>query len=62
MKTILIIIVGTILAVNAAVAFVSKNYHATIGWCGFLICFIWLSVELGKEKVVITFEFENEKK
>ena len=62
MKTFLTAIVGIILLLNAAVAYAGRNYHSAIGWIGFLVVYIWLVVEMKKEKIIISFEFENEKK
>jgi len=62
MKQFLLILVGIILLLNAAVAYAGRNYHSAIGWIGFLVVYIWLVVEMKKEKIIISFEFENEKK
>ena len=62
MKTLLTALFGIALAINAAAAFAIKNYHDTVGWSISLVLFIWLVVEIRKEKVIISFEFENEKK
>ena len=62
MKTTLITITGIALSINGAAAFANKNYHDAVGWSIALVFFIWLVVEMKKEKVVISFEFENEKK
>jgi len=62
MKTFLTAIAGIILLLNAAVAYAGRNYHSAIGWVGFLVVFIWLVVEIRKEKIIISFEFENKEK
>ena len=62
MKTTLIAITGIALSINGAAAFANKNYHDAVGWGIALVFFIWLVVEMKKEKVIISFEFENEKK
>ena len=62
MKTTLIAIVGVLLALNGATAFMVRNFHSAIGWGLALVAFIWLMVEMRKEKVFISFEFENDKK
>ena len=62
MKTFLIAIVGVLLALNGGTAFMVKNYHSAIGFSLALVFYIWMIVEMRKEKVVISFEFENEKK
>ena len=59
MKTLLIAITGIALSINGAAAFYVKNFHDAVGWGVALVFFIWLVVEMKKEKVVISFEFEN---
>ena len=62
MKTFLIAIVGVLLLLNGATAFMVRNFHSAIGWGLTLVAFIWLMVEMKEEKITISFEFENEKK
>ncbi len=62
MKPLYIALIGILLALNGATAFMVRNFHSAIGWGLALVAFIWLMVEMKKEKVVISFEFENDKK
>jgi len=59
MKTTLIAITGIALSINGAAAFANKNYHDVVGWGIALVFFIWLVVEMKKEKIIISFEFEK---